>query len=444
MQRQMDGLDGRHDSEAPTYSARAVPNLGSGLGSGLGADLDAERGLHSGLHRDAESDTRPESESLPALGYLPWLETVAPRKRREQEPAEGRERSELETLGASHFGQFDPADSLAALIHDTRNMVSAIDLYCDLLEEPGVLSVPFRHYAGELRMVGGASRRLLEKLSVLDLARDFEAGLAASKSEVSFGGRVRGLAKKLQTPNLALNQVADSAQLPTPELVSDGPGLARTGRVRFFEPGERIQNLADELLANQNILSAVVGPGITVGLSLHGGHCRIGMSGDDLTRILVNLCRNAAEAMPGGGHIQVALEEGPETLLLTVTDNGPGISVAMLETIFSPGFSGHVGIDREGRQGPGSTERIHAWPAQHRGLGLAIVRSIVSAAGGSVWAANRSGGSAPGADLGCNQRTGRTGAVFSIEFPLVQSSIESSPEPSPEYSPGRSPDQAVP
>ena len=43
-------------------------------------------------------------------------------------------------------------------------MVTALDLYCDLLQEPGVLAAPFAHYGGELRLVAAASRRLVDKL----------------------------------------------------------------------------------------------------------------------------------------------------------------------------------------------------------------------------------------------------------------------------------------
>ena len=34
-------------------------------------------------------------------------------------------------------------ESLAEVAHDARNMVTALGLYCDLLEEPGVLAAPF-------------------------------------------------------------------------------------------------------------------------------------------------------------------------------------------------------------------------------------------------------------------------------------------------------------
>jgi signal transduction histidine kinase len=391
----------------------------------MGSELRSE----SGSEPDSRLESRPEAVS----SYLPWLESVAPRKLREEEQGPGHSR-----IGASlHPGRLDPAESLAALLHDTRNMVSAIDLYCDLLEEPGVLSPPFRHYAGELRLVGGASRRLLEKLAALNSSANFEANLAANLSADSklgpmAGSRAQDRAQdqsqdqtqerpELVQTKLNTSPVSNSGSSPASHLgakpapVRSAGSLSRPGRGRFFQPGEPIQSLAEELMANQNIVSALAGPGVTVGFAISGGNRPIAMNGDDLTRILINLCRNAAEAMPGGGHIQVALADGPESLLLTFTDNGPGIPEASLEAIFSPGFTSHVSLDGEHHPGmrSGSSARLHAWPAQHRGLGLAIVRSIVSASGGSVWAANRIEGQ--------KQANGAasSGAVITLEFPLI-------------------------
>jgi signal transduction histidine kinase len=68
-------------------------------------------------------------------------------------------------------------ESLAEVAHDTRNMVTALGLYCDLLEEPGVLAPGFHHYAGELRLVAMASRRLVEKMLTLDARMAPDAGL---------------------------------------------------------------------------------------------------------------------------------------------------------------------------------------------------------------------------------------------------------------------------
>jgi hypothetical protein len=83
--------------------------------------------------------------------------------------------SVLRELGPVEQHQFDNVvhtlsvlgthgESLAEVVHDARNMVTALDLYCDLLQEPGVLAGPFVHYGDELRLVAAASRRLLDKL----------------------------------------------------------------------------------------------------------------------------------------------------------------------------------------------------------------------------------------------------------------------------------------
>src|SRR5664279_2546086 len=63
-------------------------------------------------------------------------------------------------------------ENVAEVAHDARNMVTALGLYCDLLEEPGVLAVPFAHYGSELRLVAAASRQLVEKLVTLDASRE--------------------------------------------------------------------------------------------------------------------------------------------------------------------------------------------------------------------------------------------------------------------------------
>jgi len=60
------------------------------------------------------------------------------------------------------------SENLAEVAHDARNMVTALELYCDLLQEPGVLATAYLHYGNELRLVSAASRRLVEKLMNLD------------------------------------------------------------------------------------------------------------------------------------------------------------------------------------------------------------------------------------------------------------------------------------
>jgi len=301
---------------------------------------------------------------------------------------------------------------LCALIHDARNMVSVLELYCDLLEEPGVLSTPFHHYAGELRRIGAVNRRLLEGLSQLDNlgeASSYPPRLGRTPSALPPMARLRSRWQpdcKLSASPEGVPPQRDGAAGSWPE------SLARSGARRVFTSGTQVENLAGELNANRNLLAAMVGHAVTLEMTFRGGACPIAMTGDDLTRVLVNLARNAAEAMPEGGHLQIELEEGSEFLTLSFTDNGPGIPEHALESIFSPGYSTHFRLHPE-RNAP-----VGAWPVQHRGLGLSIVRSLTAAAGGAVWAANRM------ADTGSDpaERFATHGAVFLIEFPLPKAS----------------------
>ncbi len=257
----------------------------------------------------------------------------------------------VETLATMHRG----GESLAAVAHDARNMVTALGLYCDLLEQPGVLAPPFAHYGNELQLVAAASRRLVEKLVALDTEKNPEF-------------------TRLRTG------LADLARRPV-RPVSEGRFL-QEHRWDLMPPMP-IENLAAELLANRNLLAALAGPSIALTADAEDGALPVRLSSEDFTRILVNLVKNAAEAMPAGGRIQLSLRElqaGPEaprTLTLSIADSGPGIPARMLDRVFDAGFSTKT-----------TSAAFNGWQAAHRGLGLCITRSIIESAGGRISARN--------------------------------------------------------
>lgn len=93
---------------------------------------------------------------------------------------------------------------------------------------------------------------------------------------------------------------------------------------------------------------------------------------------LVNLCINAMEAMaerPAGERVLgVRTSRGEDgTVVISVSDTGPGISPEHLPSLFDSFFT---------------------TKAQGTGLGLSITRSIAEAHGGSIAAENRAGGGA--------------------------------------------------
>ena len=334
-----------------------------------------------------------------ATGRLPWLETTIrrwiPGGLGSDLTEETRPVDSLATRSGGHLSgpvptslRMSTSDSLSTLTHDVRNMMAALELYCDLLEEPGVLDPAFLHYAGELRLVSGACRNLMQRLGSIEVLTP--PAPAAGASPAGQDGWIMGEA--------------------TPAGVEF---LARRNRNRMMAAAEPVRNLAEELLANKNLLSSLAGPGVTLGMHFDGGARPIALASEDLTRVMVNLVKNASEAMPAGGHIQIGLEERAETMLLTVSDSGCGLSEDSLEAVFSPGYSTRVGLDPD----------ESAWPARHQGLGLAIVRSLVAAAGGSVWASNRAANpalesrSALPTSVNGRPEAG-FGAVFTLEFPL--------------------------
>lgn len=280
----------------------------------------------------------------------------------------GTERKRVEAVVQTLATSRGPGENLSELAHDARNMVTALGLYCDLLEEPGVLAKPYHHYGNELRLVTAASRRLVEKLVSLD-AQD-------------------------RCPPLERRGQNADARWPV-----TGAPLQRDRVASRFEamPTMPIDNLAAELLANGNLLAALAGPTIKVNVTAAGGAVPVQLLSEDLTRILVNLVKNAAEAMPAGGTIDLCLREttprpgSAGVLSLVVEDTGPGISDGVMERIFEAGFSTRT-----------SAPSDSGWPAAHRGLGLSITRSVVEAAGGRIDAANAEQG----------------GARFTIELPM--------------------------
>jgi signal transduction histidine kinase len=280
-------------------------------------------------------------------------------------------------------------ESLAELAHDARNMVAALGLYCDLLEEPGVLALPYAHYGHELRLVAAASRRLVEKLVALDTRAGTPPGIDVFPRQDSGRWPVLTAAAKGSERSIVAGKNRERKSSNDP--------------FRHWDllPAVAVTNLAAELLASRNLLSALVGPSIALTVETEGGAWPVRLNGEDLTRVLVNLVKNASEAMPAGGRIHIGLRERPALagtaacLALTVEDNGPGIPETALERIFISGYTTRNDAAENG------------WPLAHRGLGLAVTRSIVEAAGGRIFAANRDQG----------------GARFEIELPVRQANL---------------------
>ncbi len=326
---------------------------------------------------------------------------------RTRTPWNGVERRRVEKVVEALATLRSQSESVSEVAHDARNMVTALGLYCDLLEEPGVLAAPFTHYAHELRLVAAASRRLVEKLVALDVHAAPDGAVQA----VPRANAGRGTALTCSgfiSPRISVAE-GSSPENSGRRSAVNATVLADRNRRWDLLPALPISNLAAELLSNRNLLSALAGPSIALTMEADGGAQAVRLTGEDLTRLLVNLVKNAAEAMPRGGRVRIGLRERQPAqgiapcLALTIEDNGPGISEAALDRIFNSGYTSRGKETKtDGEATPGSS-----WPQSRRGLGLAIVRSIVEVAGGRITASNRTQG----------------GACFTLEFPVRKAGI---------------------
>jgi len=253
----------------------------------------------------------------------------------------------LEPTPASDFARNSPdtalpAEDLHGLAHDARNVLSSLMLYCDLLATPGVLAGQHSHYAQELRSIAKNATEIIERMAAA------------------------------QPPAVA----AETQALPA----------AYSRALSVPLPAVPVADAAEELRHLRPLLTAFAGPAIQLSIATMPCPGRTALAVEDLTRILINLVRNAADAMPAGGRIRITArydgsltfadadrtaETIPDSILITVADNGPGIPAGLREQVFDLGFT--------------TRESTASWPApRRRGLGLNIVRNLVQAAGGTV------------------------------------------------------------
>jgi len=150
-------------------------------------------------------------------------------------------------------------------------------------------------------------------------------------------------------------------------IIQEFLGLTRTGALQVEEVpvGELLERLR-VLLQGQ----AAFG-GVRVTVSKDVREPRVLVDRDRIMQALVNLAKNALEAMPDGGALTLGYRcEGKGWVVLEIADTGKGLGEADIQKVFDPGFS-----TKEGGLG----------------LGLHIAREIVRLHGGDMTVRSREG-----------------------------------------------------
>ena len=107
-----------------------------------------------------------------------------------------------------------------------------------------------------------------------------------------------------------------------------------------------------------------------------------------LEQVFLNLLNNGLDALPRGGKITILTEQSEGVVRVLLCDNGEGIPASSLSQIFRPFFT---------------TKEV----GRGTGLGLTIVKEILSVHGASIVAESEVG----------------QGSSFRLEFPVAVSDV---------------------
>jgi two-component system sensor histidine kinase KdpD len=233
----------------------------------------------------------------------------------------------------------------------------------------------------------------LERVHYVEVAQQ---ALIRMESERLRNSLLAALSHDLRTPLAALVGLAESLELTKPEL----SGLQHDTAQAIAEEARRMNALVNNLLDMARIESGdvrlrrewhsveeVVGSALKAARSaLTDQRVEVALPPDlplvefDATlieRVLYNLLENAGKYTPAGTIIRVVAQASGDQLLVTVSDNGPGVPQAQREAIFEKFTRG---------------SRESATPGV--GLGLAISRAIVEAHLGRIWVEDNAGAGA--------------------------------------------------
>ena len=200
----------------------------------------------------------------------------------------------------------------AHVTHEIRNPLSSIGLNIELLEE----ELAEGKVSGEAKSLLGSITREVQRLEHLS------------------------------------EEYLRVARLPQPRMEQEDVATAVREIVSFAKPEMDRAGLKLEIEVADDLPPALFDEG-------------------QIRQALLNVMRNAREAMPDGGTIDVYVKADGMSVVIGVDDRGSGIPEDVRTRIFDPFFS---------TKGEGT------------GLGLAITRQIVEAHGGSIACDAREGG----------------------------------------------------
>ena len=254
---------------------------------------------------------------------------------------------------------------------DERRSLLALAAHVGLALENARLAARQRRFADELaEKVSAATRQVVE----MDRMKSEFVAIASHELRTPLTA-LQGFSELLATRRLAPSEIARVGTIMNAEaerlgrIVNDFLDLARLER-GLAPPLRRTRVDAGALVADAVDVLQRARPTHRFEVECADGLPALDADPDALDRVVKNLVANAVKYSPAGGRVRVAARacEAPPAVEITVEDEGPGIAEADLGRIFEPYYRTTTG----------------ARTAAGAGLGLAVVKSLVDAHGGTI------------------------------------------------------------
>lgn len=248
-------------------------------------------------------------------------------------------------------------------------------------EQPRLLLVPEQRQ--QLETFAALAAIALERVHYVEVAQQATVQIESERLRNSL---LSALSHDLRTPLAALYGLADTLVGSTPPLPPPQREIAQAMSTEARRMNAMVNNLLDmarlqsgavQLNRQWQPIEEVVGSALqSIGSALAGHRVRteiaaglplVNIDAVLVERVLGNLLENAAKYTPAGSMVTMAARADANDLLVTVTDDGPGLPAGREELLFEKFTRG---------------ERESATPGV--GLGLAICRAIVEAHGGRI------------------------------------------------------------
>jgi len=233
-----------------------------------------------------------------------------------------------------------------------------------------------------------------------------QQALKQSEKLAHLGQLSAGIAHELNNPlgvvimysNILIDEAKpDDPQVEDLKMIADQALRCKNivgGLLNFARKNKlKVDNINISSLINRSLKSLVIPDNIKVHTAFQLKNDQAGLDEEQMIQALTNIIKNAIEAMPDGGSLNVTVSDRNDIIKIDIADTGTGIEQEHMDKIFTPFFT---------TKGLG----------KGTGLGMPTTYGIIKMHNGKIHI-----------ETNADAERGNTGTTFSIEIPRYNNQV---------------------